>query len=156
MANAVTVFWITVAMFASGATASAGELIVGDAQAQPSAEVTVPITYRQGTGPAAAGLATDIRFPKGLTQPRCAPGAALSGGQKTVKCAEPKPGLLRVAVFGLNLDAIPDGEVATVTFQVSPGARPGSYRLRNRPSAADAEGKDYRLRHHDGMIRIGH
>ena len=147
--------WLAVMMVAVGAPALAGELSIGDAQARPGSEVTLPITYQQGTGPAAAALASDIRFPRGLTEWRCAPGAALSGGQKTVKCAEPKPGLLRIAVYGLNLDPIPDGEVATVTFQVSPAARPAAYRLRHRPSAADATGKDYRLRHHDGILRIG-
>ena len=156
MRPTAAILWAAIALFASGVTALAGELSIGDAQAQPGGEATVPITYQQGTGPAAAALTSDIRFSDRLTQFRCAPGAALSGGQKTVKCAEPRRGLLRIAVYGLNLDPIPDGEVAIVSFHVPPGMRRRAYRLRNRPSAADAAGKEYPLRHRDGIVRIGY
>lgn len=156
MGRRAAAFLVIVAMFTGAATAFAGELTLGRTRGQTGGEVTVPLTYRQSSGPAAAGMATDIRFdPKGLTQPRCAAGAALSSGQKSVKCAEPQPGLLRVAIYGLNLDPVPDGEVATVTFRVSPQARHGLYRLRHQPSAADAGGKEFTLLRHDGLIRVG-
>ena len=137
------------------AEALAGELIVGNVRGRPNGEVSVPVVYSQGTGPPAAAVASDIRFDsKHLRQLRCSPGVAASRGQKTVKCAEPRRGVLRLAVYGLNLDPIPDGEVATVTFRVSPRARSRVYQLAHTPTAATADGKDFSLTHHNGAIRV--
>jgi hypothetical protein len=136
-------------------TSYGGELALGRAAGQPGQSVTVPLIYRQGLGPQAAGLATDIQFnPTALVHPRCAAGPALDDAAKSVVCAEPQPGLLRVGVYGLNLDPVPDGEVATITFDLLSQARRGLYSLRHTPSAADAQGRDFFLARRNGAVRV--
>ncbi len=136
----------------------AGELEVAHVAAQAGQSVSVPVSYQQGGGTAATALMTDINFdPAALSNPRCAAGAALTSGSadKMVQCAEASPGVLRVILFGLNQNPIPDGEVATVTFDVSATARPRRYALRNLPSASDAAGHDFRLSRKSGAVKVG-
>jgi hypothetical protein len=146
---------LTAAILFHPATGLAGQLALGRDAGRPGQTVTLPLTYRQGTGTEAAGLATDILFKSSvLTHPRCTAGSVLSRAAKTVTCAEPQPGLLRVAVYGLNLDPVPDGDVATLTFDVAPGARRGLYLLRNIATGADAQGTDFPLAHRNGAVRV--
>jgi len=144
-------------MWAAGAFA--GQLVIGKGQVQPGQSVTVPVTYVAGKAgnTVAVAVATDIYFnTKVLSNPRCEAGSALShaAAAKSVKCAEPKPGSLRLAVFGLNVAPMPEGEVALVTFDVAADARPARYRLRQKASAADAAGNDFRLGSHNGAVSV--
>jgi hypothetical protein len=147
---------LTAALVCNAATAFGGDLALARVTGKRGQPVSVPVLYRQGGGSAAAGLATDIVFdPTVLTHPRCTAGAALgSANEKTVKCAEPRPGLLRLLVYGLNLGAVPSGQVAIVTFDVAAGTQRRSLRLRHTPTAADANGKEIPLNHHNGAVRI--
>lgn len=149
---------LAVAILLQPAAAVAGQLALARAAGQPGQSVTVPLTYRQWMGSPAAGLATDIVFdPTALTHPHCESGAALDDvgdAAKTVTCAEPQPGLLRLVVFGFNLSPVPDGEVARVTFDVTVGARRRRYLLRHTPGAADAEGTDFPLARRNGVVRV--
>jgi hypothetical protein len=149
---------VVVAVIFWGATqASASELRLGRVTATPGTSVTVPITYRQGRGAVAVALGSDVTFdPRVLSKPRCAAGSALiaSGpGAKLVTCGEPQPGLVRIAVLGLNTTPLPTGEIATVTFDVAATAPRRLYILRHKSGAADANGADFRLTHRSGVIR---
>lgn len=153
-----TVMALLVTMTVSAGTVRAGELTVGSAQTQPGQTVSVPVTYDPGSGRTAAALATDVRFDgKALKNPRCQAGSALSGGNapKAVKCAVPRTGVLRLAVYGLNTEPVPAGELASISFDVAADAHPHSYKLRQKPSAADAAGKDFLLKHRNGVIQVG-
>lgn len=105
---------VTAAMLCSASRVLGGELTLGSAQAEPGRAVTVPVIYSPGTGAAAAGLATDIRFNAAVfAHPHCELGSALTSGAdtaKTVQCAEPHRGILRLAVYGLNLAPVPQGK----------------------------------------------
>lgn len=150
------VLFIAAAVLSSATTVFGGELALGSAQAGPGQTVTIPLTYSPGKGRVAVAVASDIRFnTRALQHPRCEAGSALTGGSKSVKCAEPKRGVLRLAVFGFNTDPMPAGEVARISFDVAANARPGSYGLRQKPSAADAAGKDFLIKRQNGAVRIG-
>ncbi len=141
-----------VSIVAVGA-ASAGELVVGAASAAPGQSVTVPVTYTAG-GRSAVAVASDVRFNTAIFKnPRCTGGSDLPAA-KSVRCGTPKSGILRLAVFGLNTDPMVSGEVAKITFDVAPNAKKGRYRLRNKPSAADKDGNDFRLAHGHGAVRV--
>jgi hypothetical protein len=147
---------VSVAVLCTTAHAFGGTLVLKKAQGQAGATVAVAVLYRQGGGTAAAGLATDIEFDRTvLSQPRCAPGPALAAVSKSVICSETTPGRLRLGILGLDTTSVPQGEVARVTFAVAPTARPGRYKLRQHPTAADSDGRDYALRSRDGVVRIG-
>lgn len=149
----ITLFAITLSLLLTP-SARAGELVLGNAEVVPGTTVTVPLTYTTG-GRDAVAVASDIRFNATIFQnPRCADGSALAAG-KSVRCATPKRGILRVAVFGLNNDTLPGGELATITFDIPAGAKAGRYKLRNKPSAADKDGSDFRLKHGHGTVSVG-
>ncbi len=134
-------------------SASAGELVVGVANASPGQSVTVPVTYT-ASGRSAVAVASDIRFNTAIFKnPRCAGGSDLPTN-KSVRCGTPKSGILRLAVFGLNTDAMGSGEIAKITFDVAPNAKNGRYKLRNKPSAADKDGNDFHLAHGHGAVRV--
>ena len=149
---------VAMAILWSTAPASASELLLGRATAAPGASVTVPVGFRQGRGPVAVAVDTDIAFnARAFGNPRCAPGAdlATSGpGAKLVICGQPRPGIVRVAVLGMNSEPVGTGELATVTFDVAANAHQRLYSLRQKPGAADAQGTDFRLRHRNGSIRV--
>jgi len=140
--------------FLVASAAQAGELILGSADVVPGTTLTVPLTY-QATGRDAVAVASDIRFNAAIFQnPRCSDGSDLGAG-KSVRCASPKRGILRVAVFGLNSDALSGGELAKVSFDIPATAKQGRYKLRNKPSAADKDGNDFRLKHTHSSVRVG-
>ena len=131
------------------------QLQLGQGRGQAGRSVTLPLTYKLSGGRTAVALATDIQFdPAALSNPRCDSGNVLSRAGKSVQCAQPRPGLLRIAVFGLNSNPVPEGEVATVTFDVAPGVRPRRVVLRQTPSAADANGTEFRIGRKTGLVRL--
>lgn len=150
-AVAALVLWAAAPAFAS-------DLGLGHVTARRGQSVTVPVVYRQTRGPVAVAVSTDITFDTtALSHPQCALGAALSSSgpaAKLVICSEPAPGVLRLAVLGLNAAPIASGEIATVSFDVAATARPRPSVLRHKPGAADAQGTDFRLTHRNGAIRI--
>lgn len=135
----------------------AGELQVGRVVGRAGQAVTVPVTFRAGTGAVVTALSTDIRFDKELANPRCGTGAAMAGGaaDKVVSCAEVSPGLLRVLIYGFNQDPMPNGEVATVTFDVLASVRHRLHRLVNLPDGSDANGNGLRIGRKSGTVRLG-
>lgn len=139
----------------SGAQALAGGLQVGRVNARPGQPIAVPVTFTAGRGTAVTALTVDIHFDKGLTNPRCAQGAAMAGVDKIVRCAEVDPGQVRLLIFGFNQDAMPSGEVATVTFDVAPNWRHRLHRLLSEVSASDADGKPIQLARKSGTVRVG-
>lgn len=149
---------IAIVMTGTAAQAFAGQLALGSASGAPGQSVSLPLTFRQGTGPVAVALGTDVSFnASALSKPRCGAGSALSTSGPTAKlvtCAEPSPGVLRIAVLGLNTAPLPDGEVATVTFDVAPGAREGVVALSVKAGGADALGTDFDLEHSDGSVKV--
>ena len=159
MSTRATYILAAAVILGSAARTFGSELALGSAAAQPGQTITVPVTYTPKGDATAAALTTDLRFDaKALSHPRCESGSALTGGEqagKTVKCVERQPGMLRLLVYGLNLGPVPAGEIARVSFDVAAGARPRSYRLRHRATAADANGNDFTLRHRDGTVRVG-
>lgn len=148
---------VTVLVLGSAAQAFAGQLALGKANAKPGRSATVPITFRQG-GPVAVAVGTDITFDtKALSKPRCETGSAVSTsgpGAKMVICSEPKPGVVRLAVLGLNTAPLPNGEIALLTFDVASSTQHQLYVLHQTPGGADANGTDFRLRNRNGSIHI--
>ena len=137
------------------AGAFAGGLQLGRVSGEAGQPVTIPVVYRGGRRPASA-LMVDIKFHSGLTNPQCAAGAALSNGNadKSVSCAERSPGSFRLILFGMNQDPIPNGEVATITFDVAATARPGLYALKATPTAAEPNGHKMRLAKRSGAVKV--
>ncbi len=140
-------------ILAGGQATKAGEIRLGEATVEPGQSVTVPLRY-SASGKTAVAVASDVRFNTSIFKnPRCSGGSALPAN-KSVRCGNPSRGVLRLAIFGLNTDPLPSGELATITFDIPATAKPGRYKLRNKPSAADKDGNDFRLTHGHGTVRV--
>lgn len=99
-------------------------------------DITVDLTNTNGSE--VAGINFDLTFDSArisLASGSCSPGgfAVLLNptvdASKDVSCSSPSAGTLRVIIFGLNSTLIADGNLVTVTFNVSGGASPGTFAL---------------------------
>ena len=154
MKQANGAFLGVVAILLTATHVNAGQLAVGSANTQPGQTVSVSVTYT-AEGKTAVALASDVRFNTAIFKnPRCENGSAL-GGDKSVRCGTPKPGILRLAIFGLNTNPVAAGEVAKIVFDVAPAAKAGRYTLRHKPTAADKDGNDFKLTHSHGVVHVG-
>jgi hypothetical protein len=61
---------------------------------------------------------------------------------------------LRIGIFGLNLNAIPDGPLFSCDFRIQPGASPGNKVLANTPDASRADGTRAPVVGDDGIITV--
>jgi len=150
--------------------AEAAMLRVGRAHGRPEGTVSVPVRFARQQGENIVGLSGDITFDATvLANPRCEVARKLGiewgarkgrGGsemarEKTAVCSEPRPGVVRIGIFGLNLVPIPAGEVATVTFDVLPTAKPGRYPLTVSPGSAGPAGEEVGITTgKDGFVRV--
>lgn len=130
-------------------------LRLGRVRGRRGQSLSVPVVYHSGAGPLATSVAADVIFDPGVfTHPRCQRHTSLTHARKTIRCAELEPGHLRMAVYGLNANPVPDGRLATVQFDVAPQARLGLYRLRHVPTASEAAGREFPLVRHGGTVRL--
>ncbi|MFZ4858939.1 MAG: beta strand repeat-containing protein, partial [Desulfuromonadaceae bacterium] len=129
---------ITVSQPATGAT-----LNIGNTNAVAGGQVKVPVTLTTN-GASIAALSMDIGFdttkfslPGGNAPTAAVIDAAGIAASKSIEQSSPTPGVLRVGVFDRNgAQAIGDGVVFTVTFNVLPTAPSGTVTLTNIPGAA--------------------
>lgn len=128
---------------------------VGGLDAEVGATVVVSVAYRSGEPPASA-LAADVRFDRrSLARPRCLAGVALRGTAKAVQCAEPKPGVVRIIVLGLDREALAEGDLVRVEFDVVAAPRKPNHWVRlRRTSASTGDGESLRLRRRAPVSRI--
>lgn len=141
---------LSVSLFLGVGGANAAEVTLA-----PLIDGVATVSYREGAA-AATIVAGEIRFdPRALSAPSCAAGSALQAGTKSLQCALIKPGVLRLIVFGLDRDPVPEGEIARVGFAATPDLRASRYRLRLRkPTAANADGETVRLLRRNPPIRL--
>lgn len=116
------------------------------------ASLTTPIIL-DAQGQEVSALSSDITYdPTLLGNPKVVIGDSGRQAGKEVIFNEVRPGLLRVGVVGLNQNAIPDGAVVHITFDV---LREGQISLRNQPTASDSHGNKVPVRIKDGKITTG-
>ena len=138
-------------------------LRVGRAVSCADGTVTVPIRFHPGPDVDVVGLSGDVAFDtSALANPRCDVSGILergkhegSGTMKTIVCSEPRPGLVRLGIFGLDMERIPRGKLATLTFDVVAGADPGFYPLTITADSSNAAGEDMDVTGRDGRVRVG-
>ncbi len=132
----------------------AASLNMGQVEGSPGDQVTIPLTLSQGTGIVA--LSADISYDTAaLNNPKAEIGNTAQSSGKDVHVSIPKQGIFRVSVFGMNLDEIPDGTIALVTFDVSPTApSKKNIELKITSSASDAQGNVVTISADSGVVKI--
>ncbi len=156
----------TVAALAAGVSLAAdavpSRLRVGKARSGADGTVTLPIRFSGQPNGVVIGLSGDVTFDTTvLANPRCDVAGVLdprrqrgSGVTKTVVCSEPRPGLVRIGIFGLDMGPIPRGTLATLTFDVLTGARPGRHPLTIVPGSSGPTGEDMGVAGRDGYVYV--
>ncbi len=117
-----------------------------------STPFSTPIVF-ECNGQTVSALSSEITYdPTLLTNPRVTIGEAGKQAGKDVIFNELSPGHIRVGVIGLNQQAIPDGAVANITFDV---VRAGQISVGNQPTASDPHGNTVPVVLKDGKVTVG-
>jgi hypothetical protein len=113
-----------VASFAPGVFADV-LLNIGEGTGNPADTVVIPVSIASIGGSAAAALNFDVAFDQtrlAINPAAVACAASCQAAGKSAAAALPAPGVLRIIVFGLNTNAIPDGELVRLPFVIVGGA----------------------------------
>ena len=117
-----------------------------------SAAVTVSAAASGGVQP--AFVQWTMQYPADVTAVEVIPGPAAASAGKNITCSYGVSAATCLA-WGENKTAIPDGTLATATFQVSPASRNSSIAIVNSPaSASDGEGNLLPITSAGGMIQL--
>ena len=132
----------------------ATSLSISDSEASPGSRVTIPLTLSQGAGIVA--VSADISYDTAvLKNPNAEIGDHAQSAGKEIHTSILGQGVLRVSVLGMNLNEIPDGVIATITFDVTPSAPlKKKVQLTVSPSASDAMGNTVPVSSENGVITI--
>lgn len=141
--------------------------IIGNAQARPSVDlgntsakvceqVTIAITLTNQPGVEISATSNDIGYDSYyLTPKQCTLGPAGEEASKTLASNIVEPGLYRVGILSLsNLNPIPNGILAYITFEISCGAPAGKYNLINEPSCSSPGGDPIVADGKNGSIEV--
>ncbi len=140
-------------------------LTIGSAQAAPLLDlsnesgcgtVTLPITMTNEPGTDIVATSNDIAYDaEYFSFLDCIIGPAGESANKDVQCSFPAYGVLRVVVTGLNLNPIPNGIIAYLTFSIEVNTPcDSSYEFVEYPSASNAVGALVTVDGSDGGIFI--
>lgn len=140
--GAIQIFGQQVALSLSSAITTPGS----------SAALTVSASANGGVQPAI--LQWTMQYPADVTGIDVSPGPAAANAGKNITCSYGASAATCLA-WGENKTAIPDGALATATFQISPASRNGSIAIVNSPgSASDSEGNLLPVSSAGGMINL--
>lgn len=116
---------VALTFFLSGVLkAEAATLSVGTAQGNPGDVVSAGVDLN-GDG-LENGMNFDINFDANkLDVQSVSIGAAAQSAQKTLNYSQPQSGVVRIIIFGLNRNVIPDGRVAELEFSIKATAEAG-------------------------------
>lgn len=117
-----------------------------------SAALTVSASASGGVQPAV--LRWTMQYPADVTGIEVTPGPAAASASKNITCSYGVSAATCLA-WGENKTAIPEGTLATATFQISPSSRNSSIAIVNSPgSASDAEGNPLPVTSAGAMINL--
>jgi len=123
------------------------------AQGYPGDTVTIGITLTNPSAEAIGGTQNDIKYnPSVITAltptARLGPSGKMAGKDLTLSdiFESNNTATFTIGVFGMNTDVIPDGEVASIGFQILENTPPGTYTLKNTPYAGGSGSKPDTMR----------
>jgi hypothetical protein len=123
---------------ASAVSLSADPVVVGQV-------AILEVSLQVGTGENLSAVSVDVSFDSSVLDPSlgCVIDPNIGAGtlaDKSLEQSVPQPGLLRVAVLGLNTTAIPSGPLFECDLQTDALGPPGSYPLGSSAMASTTEG----------------
>ena len=131
-------------------------LAIGEASAEPGETVTVSIRLKNLSGSQISAILTDIGFDSTvLENPAVEIGPVASAAGKMVISNEISSGVFRIGVLSIsNNNAMENGIVAYVSFDIKADVPLGRTALQNSPEASDPSGNDVSIRGTNGTITM--
>ena len=127
---------------------------LGSAVATPGSSAALTVSTSANGGVQPAILQWTMQYPVDVTAMQVTPGPAATDAGKTITCSY-GTSAATCLVWGENLTAIADGNLATATFQISPASRNSTIAIVNSPgSASDAAGNFLPVTSAGGMINL--
>jgi hypothetical protein len=139
------------------AQSSGATLAAGSGSGSPGdAGISVSVSISSGSGVDVAGINFDLNYSSSsLEVANVSIGSAASGAGKLMSWSTPSTGKVRVIVFGLNQDSIPNGTIASISFNVKSSASAGTTSLDiSNQAATDPQGTSVPLAASDGSFTV--
>jgi hypothetical protein len=125
------------------ADAAAGQLTLTSSLANVTGggAFTLTVSLAKQPGETLTAVSMDLAFEAGtVAATSCAAGTAAASAGKSLVQRVVRPGLLRVGVWGLNNNAIPDGVLFTCQMRATTFARPGASGMAGSSDGASGGG----------------
>ena len=127
---------------------------LGSAITTPGSGAALTVTTSSSGGVQPAILRWTMQYPADVTAIEVTPGPAAANAGKTITCSY-GISVATCLAWGENKTTIPNGALATATFQISPASRNSSIAIINSPgSASDGEGNSLPVTSAGGMISL--
>lgn len=144
---------------AVGAAASSPTVVIsaGSASGNPGdTNINVPVSLQSKDGAHVVGLNFDLSFDDNrLNVSSVTIGPAASGAGKIMSWSQLSTSTVRVIIFGLNQDMIPNGTVANVIFNVLDDAAPEtSHLVLSNAAATDPSSSGIGVRLNNGSFTV--
>src|SRR5665213_3403735 len=131
-----------------------GALSIGSASTVPGSAAVLTVSTAANGGVQPAVLRWTMQYPPDVTGIDVAPGPAALDAGKTVTCSYTISSATCLA-WGENATVIPDGPVATATFQISAASKSSAIVVTNvAGSASDLEGNSLSVTSAGGVIAL--
>jgi hypothetical protein len=145
--------------FVEGAAAGSPTAVIsaGSGSGNPGdTNISVQVRLNSQDGARVAGLNFDLSYDVSrLNVSNVTIGSAASPAGKTMSWSRPSSDTVRVIIFGLNQDTIPNGTVANVIFNVLVGAAPGTSSLTlSHAAATDPSGGGIGVNLNNGSFTV--
>jgi hypothetical protein len=105
----------------------------------PGSSTALTISTSAGGGVQPATVQWTLQYPADVTGVVVSPGPSAANSGKTITCSYGVSAAICLA-WGENQTAIPDGALATATFQISPASRNRNIAIANAPASASDGG----------------
>ena len=127
---------------------------LNSATTTPGSSATLTVSASSSGGVQAATLQWTMQYPANVIGIQVSPGAAAATAGKNITCSYGISAATCLA-WGENQTSIPDGALATATFQISPASRNSSIAIVSSPaSASDGEGNPLPVASAGGIINL--
>ncbi len=131
-----------------------GALSMSSASTTPGSSVALAVSTSANAGVQPAVLRWTMQYPADVTGIDVVPGPAAASAEKNVTCSY-GASVTTCLAWGANATVIPDGVVATATFQISATSRGGGIAVTNNGgSASDVAGNSLPITSAGAMITV--
>jgi len=131
-------------------------LSLGSAEGTIGVGATITVPLIMSSNDSATGFNLDINYDSNaLGNPIISASQSLVSAEKSISSSSPLNGVFRMIVIGLNQNIIPEGEIASLTFEINSDASDGSANLSiSNLNATNANGESVLFESQNGSVKL--